>query len=333
MYNACTIMLQSPLTAKARGLLFYWSYNDAQRNETCSRASNSQIFGDCLVQIPVPTTTDDATTLENLKLALAPRRKRPLATISIPPPPPPQNVWSNLPGEILALIVTSVPDACPFKTVTAVSQVCQRWRQCLGAEKTMWRELPIKKCSFIYSTTVANMIKNKKSGNNSNLPWALKHALQAGNVEATVSVARYMTSIGANVEALRLYQKAARKGKNHPEALQIVGFSSYKGLYGMQQDSEEACINLNRAAKQLLDALEPSFSSSSTNTELPSLMSRQQCGDVLAQCAHVLAYLYLDGEGVQADQSTAIKWLKIAERYGCVEARKMLGSLFRNGQY
>ncbi len=59
----------------------------------------------------------------------------------------------------------------------------------------------------------------------------------------------------------------------------------------------------------------------------------QVAGTALANASHILGYMYLDGEGVVADTGEAVKWLKVAHKYGCKEASRVLGGLFRNGQY
>ena len=51
------------------------------------------------------------------------------------------------------------------------------------------------------------------------------------------------------------------------------------------------------------------------------------------QAAHILGYLCLDGEGTRADTQAAIRWFRPAERYGCLEAGRVLGSLYNSGQY
>lgn len=63
------------------------------------------------------------------------------------------------------------------------------------------------------------------------------------------------------------------------------------------------------------------------------LMGRQQCRGLLAQVAHILGLLHLDGEGTKTDFGTGIKWLKLAESHGCSQAGTVVGSLYNTGQY
>lgn len=53
----------------------------------------------------------------------------------------------------------------------------------------------------------------------------------------------------------------------------------------------------------------------------------------LPQAAHILGYLHLDGEGTRVDVGAAIRWFRLAERHGCRDAGRVLGSLFNTGQY
>lgn len=51
------------------------------------------------------------------------------------------------------------------------------------------------------------------------------------------------------------------------------------------------------------------------------------------QAAHVLGLLHLDGEGTKADLGTALKWFRLAERQGCREVSRLIGSLLNVGMY
>ena len=50
-----------------------------------------------------------------------------------------------------------------------------------------------------------------------------------------------------------------------------------------------------------------------------------------AQSAHILGYLCMDGEGTRADVGAALRWFRLAQRAGCAEAGRMIGSLLNTG--
>ncbi|KAL4421539.1 hypothetical protein ABPG75_010830 [Micractinium tetrahymenae] len=153
----------------------------------------------------------------------------------------------------------------------------------------------------------------------------------------------------------RLWAKAAKLG--HPEGQWKVGYAHYKGLMGLPRDGEEALLWLGRAARQLGEAVaedagsSPSSGSTSSSgggegsvgssaeaataagRALPALLDAASCRRILAQAAHILGYLHLDGEGTKADVGAAIRWFRLAERHGCRDAGRVLGSLFNTGQY
>lgn len=49
------------------------------------------------------------------------------------------------------------------------------------------------------------------------------------------------------------------------------------------------------------------------------------------QSAHILGYLCLDGEGTKTDAGAALRWFRLAQRAGCAEAGRMIGSLLNTG--
>lgn len=51
------------------------------------------------------------------------------------------------------------------------------------------------------------------------------------------------------------------------------------------------------------------------------------------QAAHILGYLHLDGEGTKADVAAALRWFRLAERQGCREVSRVIGSLLNVGMY
>lgn len=127
-----------------------------------------------------------------------------------------------------------------------------------------------------------------------------------------------------------------------------------QGLMGLPHDCEEALMWLSRCARQLEGVVpanaaagpatgRPSDSGKPlaagapthppTTPQLPVLLSGEGCRVVLAQAAHILGYLHLDGEGTRADTAVAIRWFRLAERCGCRDAGRVMGSLFNTGQY
>jgi TPR repeat protein len=161
-------------------------------------------------------------------------------------------------------------------------------------------------------------------------------AVHAGNLSACVAAARLCEQSNTLERGAKYWGQAARLG--HPEAQWRVGLAFYKGILGQQRDPEEAMMWLSRAAKQLTAAVDDAQGSGAANepppaTSLPPMMTAACCRSTLSQAAHILGILHLDGEGTKQDATAAIYWLKIASCCGCAEAGRMLGSLFRNGQY
>ncbi|KAI7836914.1 hypothetical protein COHA_009246 [Chlorella ohadii] len=187
---------------------------------------------------------------------------------------------------------------------------------------------------------------------------------QAGH---SSSLARTAAAAGAagehgSDEAARYWRKAAKLG--HPEGQWKLGWAHYKGLMGLAADGEEALLWLSRAARQLAEVVGDSADGGSSGSAsgsgggrltdggrssgsgrlgataagagrrpLPALMSESQCKLILSQAAHVLGLLYLDGEGTKADLGIALKWLRLAERQGCREVSRVIGSLLNVGMY
>jgi hypothetical protein len=156
------------------------------------------------------------------------------------------------------------------------------------------------------------------------LPAFLVQAVAANNLTAAVATARYCELSSVPEDAGRYWMRAGRLG--HPEAQWRCGYAYYKGLLGHTRDSEEALLWLSRATKRLAEVV-------FDGDHAPVLTTALQCRAILAQAAHVLGFLHLDGEGTKQDTGAALQCFKTARLCGCTEAGSVLGSLFRNGQY
>ncbi|PSC67554.1 hypothetical protein C2E20_8786 [Micractinium conductrix] len=165
----------------------------------------------------------------------------------------------------------------------------------------------------------------------------------AGAGGAPDRVVRAGRSCGSEAEVERAWARAAKLG--HPEGQWRVGYWHYKGLMGLPHDGEEALLQLSRCARQLSAVVAASEAAAvgaggdadadgaAPAVRLPPLMSAAECRAILAQAAHILGYIFLDGEGTKSDLAAAIRWFKEAERHGCQEAGRVLGSLFNTGIY
>lgn len=51
------------------------------------------------------------------------------------------------------------------------------------------------------------------------------------------------------------------------------------------------------------------------------------------QVTHILGYLCLDGEGCRVDVPAALRWFRLSEAHGCLDAGRMIGSLLNTGQF
>jgi TPR repeat protein len=181
------------------------------------------------------------------------------------------------------------------------------------------------------------------------LPWIMEKAACASNVAASVLSARFYHLQGLEKESKKHWIRAARMG--HPEAAWRLGVAYYhgEGALTVQQDSEEALFWLTKAAKTLIAALQDvENSNTATNNNNTSgeitpkklrfnsehcLLSDTLCTMALKEASHILGVLHLDGDATKQDTGVAIKWLQMSEMCGCLEAGRMLQSLFRSGQY
>ena len=164
----------------------------------------------------------------------------------------------------------------------------------------------------------------------------LAQAVNAGNLSASLAAARLCELSAEPEDAAQHWARAARLG--HPEAQWRLGFAFYRGIQG-PRDSEEALMWLSRAAKQLVGVVAdqpvdlPETPAQHIPPAVPLFMTTASCRRTLANAAHILGCLYLDGEGTKQDAAAAVKWLGTAQHCGCVEAAGLLASLFRSGQY
>ncbi|PRW60596.1 cobalamin biosynthesis [Chlorella sorokiniana] len=214
--------------------------------------------------------------------------------------------------------------------------------------------------------------RGRRGGSGSSGPASATVAALAGtwyNSRVAAAAAVQAAAVGAAGEhgldeAARYWRKAAKLG--HPEGQWKLGWAHYKGLMGLSADGEEALLWLGRAARQLAEVVGDSAEggsnsgsagggsnnsssgggsgsatggedglggSSAGRRQLPALMSGSECRHVLSQAAHVLGLLYLDGEGTKPDLGTALKWFRLAERQGCREVSRIIGSLLNVGMY
>ena len=239
--------------------------------------------------------------------------------------------WAELPPELLGNIVRLAgPKASLARIVT---QVCPFWRDSLAADTCTWQLLELQTVRLVgFGPGVRR--------NPPPLPWVLRQAMAAGNVIATVVAARFLEAAAEIDDARKCWLRAARWG--HPEGQWKVGVAYYEGSLGAHQDSEEAMLWLMRAAKALLPLFDPPEETSElggaaaaavSRVSLPPLMSFKTCKTALSQSAHIVGVLHLDGDAVAQDASAAIRWFQVAHRFGCLEAGRLLQSLFRSGQY
>lgn len=159
-------------------------------------------------------------------------------------------------------------------------------------------------------------------------------AVNEGNVTAAVAGGRYFELVGCHELERIFWTRAARLG--HPEGQWKLGVAIYHGTLGVAKDSEEALHWLTRAMRSMSSLVEPSYSldvDNLLNAELPALMTRAQCHKAIRESAHILGLLHLDGDSVRQDNSAAIRWFRIAHFHGCIEAGKLLTSMFRSGMY
>ncbi|GAB4822508.1 hypothetical protein N2152v2_009554 [Parachlorella kessleri] len=230
--------------------------------------------------------------------------------------------WAGARPELLTLVVAQAGHSASFALL--VSQVCSNWRQVVRQERQLLREL--------------------------------QFAARAGSMSAALVGARYLERLCSPLPTTEawLWAKAAKKG--HPEAQAKLGLAYYKGCLDLPCDCEEAALWLSRSAKQLvehlavlgLDAGPGGLGVSPPKQgvlyrrgemgrdlalQLPLLTSLETCSVCLAQVAHILGLLHLDGEGTKKDLLASVKWLKVAEQHGCMEAGKVLGSLYNTGQF
>ena len=288
--------------------------------------------------------------LEKLNSPRTPRATTPssaaidTATTTVP--------WASLPVEILGNIVRLIGRNPNY--TRSFSQVCSAWRASVASEKLMLKELEFKTLRLIPTLT---KIDNSASSTaclefrkleKRELPWIVEKAASASNMAASILSARFYQLQGLEKESKKHWVRAARMG--HPEACWRLGVAYYHGdALTLQQDSEEALFWLNKAAKTLITATvdvenSPSSSTSSTtsivfptklhfDSEQCLLMSDSLCIISLKEASHILGVIHLDGDATKQDTGVAIKWLQMAEMCGCLEAGRMLQSLFRSGQY
>lgn len=57
------------------------------------------------------------------------------------------------------------------------------------------------------------------------------------------------------------------------------------------------------------------------------------CAGMVRSGAFLLGLLHLDGEASKSDAGEAVRWLRLAAKYGSREAPALLGTLFNTGQY
>ena len=121
----------------------------------------------------------------------------------------------------------------------------------------------------------------------------------------------------------------------------------------MVSDAQDALLWLSRAAKTLLtsDVTGESIGNMSTanliarrsqlcqagNVHIQQVCFSTTCSmsmrEVLAKAALLLGFLHLDGEATRFDAGEALYWLKVALLHDCVEAERIIGTLFNTGQY
>lgn len=145
-----------------------------------------------------------------------------------------------------------------------------------------------------------------------------------------------METNGCYRNAFEMWFRASKLG--HWEGQWKIGLASYYGSMGIAKDTERAYQLFGRIAKGLLELVDrlpqPSVETKDLAAlDLPPLMEFQSCTDILRECTHILGILHLDGIATEQDLSTAIRWLRIARKYGSEDAGKLLQSMFRSGMY
>ena len=257
-----------------------------------------------------------------------------------PPLPPVQQhteavepQWAQLPGELLAQIIKCSGNSAAV--ARTLSQVCLPWRTAISSDKTILKALKFEKL------VLREMPKRRQFA--AALPWCVELASAAGNVSAALLAARYCQAQGCEIEARKHWTRAARAG--HCEAMWRIGVSYYHGRTALQQDSEEALLWLTRVVRALLPSPLAETEQLSSSLVLPPkdpspspssaclLMSPALIAETLRESAHILGVIYLDGDATKQDTAAALKWLEMSRQHGCVEAAKLLHSLFRSGQY
>ena len=230
--------------------------------------------------------------------------------------------WADLPGELLAKIVRA-GGLSPAMTRT-MSQVCTSWRTSMASYKELFQTLKFNNLRLRPRAGPLAAIAIPP------LPWVALQAITANNIAASVLAARFYQNRGLDSDAKKHWMRSARLG--HPEALWRIGAAYYHGNMTLQQDSEEALHWLTRATKALLIPGQVVILRNTT-TEGNVLMSDTLARIVLKECAHILGVIHLDGDATKQDTQIAIKWFQISHQHGCMEAGRMLQSLFRSGQY
>jgi Sel1 repeat len=260
--------------------------------------------------------------------------------------------WAALPVEILGNIVQLLGKNPNH--ARCFSQVCSSWRGSVASEKRMLKELDFRTLRLVTAPVGEenhNDRVREKLKNIMQLPWIVDKAASASNMAASILSGRFYQLQGLEKESKKHWMRAARLG--HPEACWRLGVAYYhgEGALTVQQDIEEALFWLNKAAKTLIAAvhgLENSnitMNTSNNNSEMAPrqlqftspehllLMSDSLSTMALKESSHILGVIHLDGDATKQDTGVAIKWLQMAEMCGCMEAGRMLQSLFRSGQY
>lgn len=301
------------------GLELHWkqSHLSTQHNPLASALVGAIVCGDA-----VATVSEESETLDQLLNKLKRRAHghewSGAAVVEDYTAPFESLPWADLPGELLAKVIRagglSPTMAC------SMSQVCSSWRQSIASDKDMFRTLNFKSLALSSAGPAASVPA---------LPWVVLQAISAANMAASVLAARFYHNRGMESNAKKHWMRAARMG--HPEAAWRIGSGYYHGSMTLQQDSEEALLWLTRAARTLMT---PGQLLTLRNTTGSShLMSATLCRTALKECAHILGVVHLDGDATKQDTGAAIKWFQISHQHGCMEAGRMLQSLFRSGQY